>query len=225
MQEINLSIPIDDLQSVSAVVLRPDSSTAKQQTGFILAHGAANDMNHPLLVAMAEGLCQSGSVTMRFNFLYREKGRKSPDSQKILVQTWSRVFSHFRVYTGINSENIIVVGKSMGGRVASQMVADNLLETKRLIFLGYPLHAPGKKENLRDAHLYQIRVPMLFFAGTKDPFCDLSLIKGVVEKLGGRAELEIIDGGDHSLSLKKRSDGSQSEVYDRVLARCQAWLK
>jgi predicted alpha/beta-hydrolase family hydrolase len=220
-----VSIPIDSTQSISAVVLSTDHKSSKDRWGIILAHGAANDMNHPLLVAIAEGFCLSGAETMRFNFLYREKGRKSADSQKVLIQTWSSAFWFFVKNSGISAENIVVVGKSMGGRVASQMVADNLLPVKRLIFLGYPLHAPGKKEHLRDAHLYQIKLPMLFFSGTRDPFCDLFLLKDVLNKIGATAQLEIIDDGDHSLNLKKKSAITQADVYERVLARSMAWLK
>jgi predicted alpha/beta-hydrolase family hydrolase len=219
-----VSISIDSTQSVSATVLRPAHLKDQARLGIILAHGAANDMNHPLLVAVAEGLCRCGAVTMRFNFLYREKGRKSPDSQKMLVQTWSSAFRFFEEYTGIDADNIIVIGKSMGGRVASQMVADNQLPPKRLIFLGYPLHAPGKKEQLRDAHLYDITAPMLFFSGTRDPFCDLTLLNGVLRKIGSRATLTVIQDGDHSLTLKKTSENSQSEVYKQILATISTWL-
>ena len=98
---------------------------------------------------------------------------------------------------------IIAVGKSMGGRVASQMVAEGLMDVAGLIFLGYPLHAPGKKDQLRDAHLYRIRVPMLFFAGSKDPLCNMDKLNTVLDNLPSYHDLEIIEGGNHSFNLPK----------------------
>ena len=120
---------------------------------------------------------------------------------------------------------IVAAGKSMGGRVASQMVAEGLLPASRLIFLGYPLHPPGRKERVRDAHLYHIRVPMLFFAGTRDPLCDLEQLKGVLERLEAPSDLNTIEGGDHSFRLRKEADTTQQQVYDRILHTTADWLR
>ena len=113
----------------------------------------------------------------------------------------------------------------MGGRVASQMVADGLLAANGLALFGYPLHAPGRKERLRDAHLYQIAVPMLFFAGTRDSLCDLDLLKGVFRKLHEPRDLEVIDGGDHSFNLPKAMERPPEEVYAQILNRMTVWMK
>ena len=113
----------------------------------------------------------------------------------------------------------------MGGRVASQMVADGLLPASRLVFLGYPLHSPVRKEKMRDAHLYRIQIPMLFFAGTRDLLCDITLLKGVLGRLKAPWHLETVQGGDHSFRVLKSVDMPQQEVYQRILNKTVEWLQ
>ena len=198
---------------------------ANSKTGLIFAHGAGNDMNHPLLVSVSQGLAEKGFITLRFNFPYKEKGIKRPDSQGKLIQTWLCAYNFLKSGYTFKSDKIIAVGKSMGGRVASQMVSEGLMDVGGLIFLGYPLHAPGKKDTLKDAHLYHIQVPVLFFAGTRDSLCDLSRLNGVLDKLICQWDLEIIDGGDHSFKLLKSDPRSQKDVQIQVLSKCLDWLK
>jgi predicted alpha/beta-hydrolase family hydrolase len=112
----------------------------------------------------------------------------------------------------------------MGGRIASQMAADGSISAKALVFLGYPLHPPGRKEQLRDAHLYRINIPMPFFAGTRDTLCDLELLKPVVSRLKAPVDLEVVEGGDHSFVLPKSFKLSEEEIYDRILKRTITWL-
>ena len=109
--------------------------------------------------------------------------------------------------------------------MASQMVAEGLLPVGRLIFLGYPLHPPGKKEKLRDAHFRNIRIPMLFFAGSRDSLCDLALLKKVLGQVSAPWDLEVIEGGDHSFRLSKAASISQKEVHKRILEGTVRWLE
>jgi predicted alpha/beta-hydrolase family hydrolase len=218
-------IPVTEKESVSAVLALPDTPNRHTRTGLIFAHGAANDMHHPLIAAVAEGLAGDGFLTLRFNFLYREKGKKSPDSQGKLVQTWQRVHAWLKKDSGHRVDKIIAVGKSMGGRVASQMAADGQLHTAGMIFLGYPLHAPGRKDQLKDRHLYRIEIPLLFFAGTRDPLCDLTQLDGVLANLNCPYELEIVKGGDHSFKLPKSDSRGETDIHALVLEKCRNWLK
>jgi hypothetical protein len=173
-------------------------------------------MNHPLLTFLAEGLIKEGYAALRLNFPYWEMCRKVPDNQVILYLAGH---AHYR------PNRIIAAGKSLGERIASQMASEGMLEVGRLIFLGYPLHPPGKKDRPRDIHLYRIGVPMLFFSGTRDPFCDLPLLRQLLTKLGAPWQLEVIDGGDHSFNVPKSYAREQTEVYDRLLRRTLQWLK
>ena len=225
MNTEKLRIPIRDEEQVSAVLSLPENDFPAGQVGVILAHGAGNDMNHPLLVSLSQGLTTAGYLTLRFNFLYREKGRKRPDGQNILEKTWLSVFQFLQDHPRYRPEKILAAGKSMGGRVAAQMVAEGLLPVTRLIFLGYPLHPPGKKEKLRDSHFDQIETPMLFFAGTRDSLCDLAALNKVLERLSSSWELQIIEDGDHSFRVPKSAGRSQEEVYEQILQKTLAWLE
>jgi hypothetical protein len=223
MKSEKVKIKIDD-EVVSGVVSLPDTLNENSKTGLIFSHGAGNDMNHPLLVFVSKGLAEKGFITLRFNFPYKEKGRKRPDSQGKLIQTWLCAYDFLKTGSTYKTDKIIAVGKSMGGRVASQMVAQRMMDVDGLIFLGYPLHAPGKKDTLRDSHLYDIKNPVLFFAGTRDSLCDLSRLNGVLDKLICKWDLGIIEGGDHSFNLLKSDPRTQKDVHSQVLTRCLDWL-
>lgn len=219
-----VSIPIDQGARVSGVLSIPEGHRAGDSTGIVIAHGANNDMNNRLIVLLSEGLAQTGYPTLRFNFLYKERGRRAPDPQGVLVRTWQSAYDFFRGHPEYAPGEILAAGKSMGGRVVSQMVAEGLLPAGGLIFLGYPLHPPGDKAKLRSAHLFQIGVPLLFFAGTHDSLCDVSLLRGVLEGLSVPWDLEIIEGGNHSFRVPKSSGQTQEEIYRRILDKTVAWL-
>jgi predicted alpha/beta-hydrolase family hydrolase len=224
MRGKRVTISIGENETISGMLSSPDDYEKGPLTCVVIAHGAANDMENPLIVYLADALAGEGFATLRFNFSYRERGQKAPDSQKKLVHTWGCVFRFLMEESGLRPESFVAAGKSMGGRVASQMVAEGNLPADRLVFLGYPLHPPGKKEQLSDAHLYEIPVPMLFFAGTRDSFCDLAELKGVLGKLDASWDLEVIEGGDHSFNLPKSFETEEAEVYERILNRMVNWL-
>ncbi len=219
-----LTVELDGGETVSAILSGPDSSSPTGKTGLILAHGAGNDMHNPLIVAVADRLAAEGFATLRFNFLYKEKGRKSPDSQARLEHTWKRAWETMQTQNRFPVKRMVAIGKSMGGRVAAQMTAAGRLPVAALIFLGYPLHAPGKSDRLRDEHLYQIQAPMLFIAGTRDPFCNLAKLDGVLSRLPGPYDLEIVDGGNHSFGLPRSDERTESEIHDRIATKCLDWL-
>ena len=225
MESKKVIIPLEQDASVSGILSVPEGFTKGKGSGVIIAHGAGNDMNHPLLVVLSEGLAGAGYLTMRFNFPYKEKGKKAPDPQGKLEHTWISTLNHFQRESGFSADQMAAAGKSMGGRIASQLVARERLPVGRLILLGYPLHPPGKTDKLRDSHLYDIQVPMLYFAGTRDPLCDLELLRHVLDKLKTPWDLDVIDGGDHSFKLPKSYNISEKEVYHRILAKTKDWLK
>lgn len=210
--------------SVSAELAGPDRAEDSKKTGVIIAHGAANDMNNGLIVAMADGLSSSGYVTLRFNFPYKEKGKKSPDTEPALIRTWQSAYTHLMNNDRFPVDRVVAAGKSMGGRIASQMVAAGQMAVDALIFFGYPLHAPGRTDKLRDAHLYGIEAPMLFFAGTRDALCNMEKLEGVLDRLPGRHDLDVVEGGDHSFRRPKSSSGSPDAVHRQVLEKCIHWL-
>lgn len=164
----------------------------------VVAHGAGAGMDHPFMVGFTRGMNERGIATLRFNFLYTQRGRRSPDPETALRDVWLTAFA----YAGGRSTGpVFAGGKSLGGRIASMVVADGM-PAAGLVFIGYPLHPPGKPERIRDEHLYRIEVPMLFLHGTSDPFAAPALLRRVLKKLGDRVEYVPIDGGDHSFRVR-----------------------
>ena len=167
---IKLFIPVPDRDPVTGKLAVPANFKPGRAPGIILAHGAGNDLENPLLAFLAEGLAQNGVLALRFNFPYKEAGRGAPDKPEVLESTWGAVYSFLSNHPRYRPGSIVAAGKSLGGRIASQAVASGRLPVQGLIFYGYPLHPPGHPEKLRDAHLYALSLPMLFFEGTRDPF-------------------------------------------------------
>ncbi len=223
MEKRRVTIPLAGNESISAVLTLPRNET--NNLGVITAHGAGNDMEQALLVAFSDGLARAGYPALRFNFPYKEKGLKAPDRPEKLEKAWMAAYRYFREGSGTGLTRIIAAGKSMGGRVASQMVADKKLPAQGLIFLGYPLHPAGDLSKLRDAHLYTIGVPMLFFAGTRDTLCDLATLQGVLDKMSAPWNLEIIEGGDHSFRIPKSMGIPESDIHTRLAETTVQWLE
>jgi predicted alpha/beta-hydrolase family hydrolase len=223
MDRQRLTIPVSKDESVSAVLTLPSGEKRMRDTGVIAAHGAGNDMEHPLLVAFTDGLAGAGYPALRFNFPFKEKGRKMPDRPELLERTWAAACRCAAGVSGVR--RLVAAGKSMGGRIASQMAAEGSLPVQGLIFLGYPLHPAGDPSKTRDAHLYRIDIPMLFFAGTRDPLCDMGVLKPVLGKLPAPWTLDVVEGGDHSFQLPKSMGVARSDVYARIVDASIRWLE
>jgi len=219
-----VSIKVNEKETVSGIISVSNNYTPGKNIGIIIAHGAGNDMHNTLLASYADGLSASGCICLRFNFPYKEKGKKTPDSPKLLTETWLAAYIFLKEDTVYKPCSIVAAGKSMGGRIASEMVANKLLSADRLIFLGYPLHAPGKKNKLRDAHLYKIKIPVLFFAGTRDSLCDLEKLKKVMKHLNTSWELETIEGGDHSFNLPKNASANFQDIINIMVSKTLNWI-
>jgi len=222
MKDKLVTIPVSESASVSGILSIPE--VGSKDTGVVIGHGAGNDMRHPMLQSLAKGLAEAGYIALRFNFLYREMGKKGPDSQDLLYLAWQGAYRFLSDHPEYAPKHILAAGKSMGGRIASQLAAEGMLAVERLIFLGYPLHAPGKKDRLRDGHLYKITAPMLFFAGTRDQFCDLQLLGPVLSRLIAPWELEVIEGADHSFQTPKSYALDPTEIYEQIVCRTIEWL-
>ncbi len=182
---------------------------------FILAHGAGGDMTHPTLVAIAEGLAGENIEVVRFNFPYREAGRKAPDRQEKLEACYWAVAKE----VAEEADRLYLGGGSMGGRIATHIVSDGF-PAAGLILQSYPLHPPGKPERIRDEHLTRIAVPMLFLWGTKDPFGTADLMKATIEKLP-TATLYPIEGGDHGLKVRGRT---MADIHAEVVRVIADWV-
>ena len=204
------------------IVYATNSNPAKGQTCLIIAHGAGGPMYSPFITYFHRGLAEKGYLTVKFNFPYMEARRKIPDKREVLEASYRQVIEEVKA-SRYQPERIFVGGKSMGGRIASQVVASGV-NVEGLFFLGYPLHRPGHLEILRDEHLYRIEKPMLFLSGTKDQFAKRELLDAVVSKLGARAEIHWIKGGDHSFNTRQGKD-ALVKTYDEALETLDNWLR
>jgi len=188
---------------VSAVATRPEGALAS----VVVAHGAGAGMTHPFLSGFTRALTRLGFATLRFNFPYVEAGRRMPGRPAAAIAAWRAAVETARALAaeaGAAEEPIWAAGKSYGGRMASMAVAEGMA-VDGLVYLGYPLHAPGKAGQLRDAHLYGVTTPMLFLQGTNDPFATPnSELDEVVSRIGPTATLEWVEGGGHSFEVKGR---------------------
>ncbi len=187
----------------------------------VIAHGAGGPMYSPFITYFHSRLAEHGFLTVKFNFPYMEARRRYPDRPEILEDCYSRIVE--RIRTGPHSpRHFFLGGKSMGGRIASQAVSKGL-EADGLFFLGYPLHPPGKTQQLRDRHLYQIRIPMLFVSGTRDQLAGKELLRSVVAKIGDNASIHWVEGGDHSLDPGK-GKAVRDETYSSLVELLSDWF-
>ena len=211
--------PTEQAGAVSALLLRPTSARAL----LVLGHGAGAGMRHPFMQAVAEQLAAQKIATFRYQFPYMEKGKKSPDSQTTLRATIvSAVETAKKAARGLP---LLAGGKSMGGRLTSLVTAEGgLPDVRGLIFYGFPLHAAGKPSSERGAHLAEVDIPMLFLQGTRDRLAELACITPLCRSLGKRATLHIVEGGDHSFHVLKRSGRTDEEVQNELGETVGSWV-
>ena len=187
--------------------------TAKPQAALVLAHGAGAGQKSPFMVRFAGGMALRGINAATFDFPYIAAGRKVPDRAPVLEQAWREALDEARAaFSGLP---LVIGGKSMGGRMASHIAAQGCDGVDGLVFLGYPLHPPGKLEQRRDAHLPAIAQPMLFVQGSRDAFGTSTEIAQLLPSLQ-HAELHEVAGGDHSFKVSGRKDDGLEAIMDAV---------
>jgi len=203
---------------VSALLVRPPDARRL----YVLAHGAGAGMRHPFLESIAQALAERSIATLRYQFPYMERRAGRPDPPAIAAATVrAAVAEAARVAPGLP---LVAGGKSFGGRMTSTAQAEVPLPGVRgLVFLGFPLHPPGRPGDKRAEHLAQVRIPMLFLQGDRDEFADLKLLKPVVKRLGAGATLHLVEGGDHSFHVLKRSGKTDADVMGELSEAIVAW--
>ena len=217
-----MKVKVNERDSVTALLY---AAAKKPRLGFtvLLGHGAGANQLSGFMRLFAEELATRGLDAMTFNFLYTEQGRGAPDPKARLESCYQSVIDAAREHKKLKGNRLIIGGKSMGGRIASQVAAANGTGIDGLVFLGYPLHPPGRPDKMRDEHLKQIKAPMLFAQGARDAFGTPEEIRAVVKRDKLPATLYVIEGGDHSFKTPK-SVGTQEEVYGRVLNQIATWV-
>jgi hypothetical protein len=180
-------------------------------------------MEHSFMTAVANELEARGIGTLRYQFPYMERGSKRTDPPPLCHATVRAAVSEATCFAP--SAMLFAGGKSFGGRMTSQAQASEALPHVRgLVFLGFPLHAAGKPSDERGKHLFDVQVPMLFLQGTRDELADLSLLQPLVEKLGPRATLKLLQGADHSFHVPARTGRKDPEARSEMLDAATAWM-
>ena len=194
-------------------------------SALILGHGAGAGQHSTFMVEFSRALSTLGLDVITFNFLYTEQKRRIPDRGPVLEDTWRAVIG--AVYERLDSARraLFIGGKSMGGRIATQVAAaDSALPVAGLVLLGYPLHPPGQPEKLRDAHLPSVRRPMLFVQGSRDTFGTPDELAPILVRLSPVPTVHTILGGDHSFKLSKKDPARQAEIYADIQRTIAAWI-
>jgi predicted alpha/beta-hydrolase family hydrolase len=212
-------VQLGDSRQVSGLL----QASAEVRACYVMAHGAGAGMNHPFMSAVASGLAERGIATLRYQFLYMEQGSKRPDAPAVAhaavraaVTEAARLLPHLPLFAG---------GKSFGGRMTSQaQSASPLPGVRGLIFLGFPLHPPGKPSEDRAKHLSDVQIPMLFLQGSRDEFANLDLLQPLIQRHGRRSTLKLFEDADHSFHVPARTGRKDAEVRREMLDATVAWI-
>jgi predicted alpha/beta-hydrolase family hydrolase len=220
----SFAVKVNDQESVTALLY---AAAKKNRAGVtvVLGHGAGANQLSGFMRMVAGGLAERGFDALTFNFLYTESGRRIPDPKARLESCYRAVIDAATKHPKLRKNLLVIGGKSMGGRIASQVAAAEGQRVAGLVFLGYPLHPPGRPDKLRAEHLPQIKAPMLFAQGARDVFGTGEEIGAIIKKLRLPATLYSIEGGDHSFKVPKSAGVLQQEVYEKVMDEVARWMQ
>lgn len=210
-----------DVDGESTRAVYEAATSGPDRAVYVFAHGAGGNMSDRAMLAAAKIMRGIGLGVVRFNFLYKERGSGRPDQMPKLMATTRAVVE--RVRAELNPTMLIIGGRSMGGRAASMLAADGF-DADGLLLLAYPLHPEGAPEKLRDAHLPQIKMPVLCFNGTRDGLCTPELMDRAVKTATAPWDMHWLDGADHSFHVLKSSGRNDAAVLAEVGAASSAWL-
>jgi predicted alpha/beta-hydrolase family hydrolase len=215
-----IRVALDETRSVSALLLAPEGA----RVCYVLAHGAGAGMTSRAMEETAAGLFDRGVATFRYQFPYMEKGGGRVDSPAVAHATVRAAVAE--ATRRLPKLTLVAGGRSFGGRMTSQAQALTPLPGVRaLIFLAFPLHPAGKPSSERAAHLFDVKIPMLFLQGTRDALAELEHLEPLVETLGERATLKLFQDADHSFHAPAKSGRKDAEIRDNVLDALAAWTQ
>lgn len=226
-----LTVDVNEKESVTALLYAAAKQVRAGLTA-LLGHGAGASQDSGFMRMFANGLAQRGLDVMTFNFVYMEQGRSVPDQKHKLESCFRAVIDTAVKHRKLKNNRLVIGGKSMGGRIASQVAAEASQgeeplagQIDGLVFLGYPLHPPGAPEKLRVEHLQNVRKPMLFVQGTRDALGTPEEIQPFIKGLRPAAKIHSIEGGDHSFKAPKKFGMAQEEIYETAMNEIARWAE
>lgn len=218
-----LTVKVNDQDTVTAYVY-PGARSNRAAATIVLGHGAGANQLSAFMQLFAKGLAERGLDVVTFNFVYMEQGRSVPDQKAKLEACYRAVIDAARSHKPLKKNRLAIGGKSMGGRIASQVIAADADNIHGLVCLGYPLHPPGNPNKLRVEHLPSIRVPILFVQGTRDTFGSPDEIRHFAKDIRAKVKIYEIEGGDHSFKVPKSAQLTQEQVYSNVMDEIVTWV-
>ena len=184
---------------------------------FVFAHGAGAGQHHPFMAGVAKALAARAIDVVTFDFPYKRLQKSAPDRPAVLEQSFREVVEAARKWS--QAPRLFIGGKSMGGRIATHLAAQGLESLSGVVCFGYPLHPPGRPEQLRVAHLPAIAVPVLIVQGERDTFGSPEELRPHLDAMQADVHLHVIPKGDHSLSVRGRAPAAtQAELADIAAA-------
>ncbi len=224
-----LTVDVNDKEAVTALLYSAEKKDRADVT-VVLGHGAGANQSSGFMRMFAKGLASRGLDVMTFNFVYMEQDRSVPDQKHKLEGCFRAVIEAARKHRKLKTNRLVLGGKSMGGRIASQVMASEEKESfaddvAGLVFLGYPLHPPGNPAKLRVEHLERIKKPMLFVQGTRDALGTPDEIKPYVKNLRPAAKIFSIEGGDHSFKTPKKFGMTPDQIFEAAMDEIDGWIR
>jgi predicted alpha/beta-hydrolase family hydrolase len=205
---------------------RTAAASSAPRSALILGHGAGAGQRSPFMVAFARAIAALGVDVVTFNFLYIEERRRAPDKPAVLEACYAAVVGSVRDRIESARHFLFIGGKSMGGRIATQVAAARSdLPVAGIVLLGYPLHPPGRPDHRRDAHLPAVKRPMLFVQGSRDAFGTPAELAPVIESLRPHATLHVVEGGDHSFKRSRITPAAEAAVYEEIQRTVVDWIR
>jgi uncharacterized protein len=214
----DISVPLDSGATITATHY---AAATPAGAWLVLAHGAGAGQRHPFMVSISKALAERGIDVVTFNFPYMEQKRRAPDRAPVLESSFRAVVAAAGQQRSLNNQRLFIGGKSMGGRMATHLAAEGIDALHGVIALGYPLHPPGKPEQVRTAHLPAITAPVLIVQGERDAFGTPSELAPVIESMRADVTLHVVARGDHSLVVKGQS---KADALDAIAAVAAEWM-
>jgi len=220
-----IEVEVAETRRRTSAVIYPATSGESVGAALILAHGAGADQRSRFMTLFADALSARGIDIVTFNFLYTAERRRAPDRMPQLVACYRAVIEAAQINLPSARDCLFIGGKSMGGRAATHVAAeDRGLPIRGLVLLGYPLHPPGRPDQRRDSHLPDVRRPMLFVQGSRDTFGTPAELQSVVDQLSPKAALHVVERGDHSFTVS-RDQTKQQAIYAEIQTRIAEWIR
>jgi hypothetical protein len=220
--EQTLAVEVPSAGLITALETPPEGEPAGWT--FIYAPGAGSNVHDPFGTFACHELADRGVRCVRFQFPYQEARRKAPDRNPVLEATWLAVIEQLQSQAeSLTPRRMVIGGRSMGGRIASQVVAQGAA-ADALVLFAYPLHPPGRPERRRDEHLPSIRVPALFCSGTSDAFASPEELAEAAA-LVPNSRVHLLEGADHGFAVRKASGRTRNQVWREAVDAMWEWLR